>query len=152
MTGRKPEPTRLKVLKGNPRGKPLNKHEPQAQVILPKCPRELKGKARAEWNKVVPILHSTRILTELDLSLLKAYCQAWRLLQDAQEHLALDVKQNGDFTITSAGGQVYQNPHVGLVQRQFQIVRSLQSELGMTPSARSKISVAPQGKEGGFDF
>jgi P27 family predicted phage terminase small subunit len=149
----RPEPTALKILKGNPRDKALNKNEPQPRVVLPKCPKELKGEARTEWNRVVPILHNVRILTELDLSILKAYCQAWRLLQDAQARLAKEVKLNDGYSVISPkGGQIYANPHVGLVQRQFQIVRTLQAELGMTPSSRSKISVAPQVKEGGFDF
>ncbi len=152
MARPRPEPTALKLLKGNPSGHSLNKNEPQARVILPKCPKELHGEARVEWKNVVPVLHRTRILTELDLSNLKTYCQAWQLLQDSLIELAKEVKANGNYTITSAGGQIYQNPHVGLVQRQFQIVRTLQAELGMTPSARSKISVAPKGKEGGFDF
>ncbi len=148
----RPDPTVLKILKGNPRDKALNKNEPKPRVILPKCPKELHGEARMEWNKVVPILHKVRILTELDLSILKAYCHAWQLLQDSLVELAREVKANGNYTVTSKGGQIYANPHVVIVQRQFQIVRNFQIELGMTPSARSKISVAPQGKEGGFDF
>ena len=152
MIGRKPEPIRLKMLKGNPRGKPLNKHEPQAQVISPKCPREIKGEARAEWNRIVPVLYNTRILTELDLSILKAYCKAWRILVEAEEVLNKEVKEKGDFTVTSVGGQVYANPHVGIVQKQLQIIKGYLAELGMTPSARTRLVVSPKSKEDGFDF
>jgi hypothetical protein len=38
MRGRRPKPTRLKVLTGNPGKRPLNMDEPQPEPAIPDCP------------------------------------------------------------------------------------------------------------------
>ena len=38
MRGRRPKPTRLKLLTGNPGKRPLNDDEPQPQAAIPECP------------------------------------------------------------------------------------------------------------------
>src|SRR5262249_22001030 len=41
MRGRRPKPTRLKVITGNPGKRPLNEHEPRPEPQIPPCPSEL---------------------------------------------------------------------------------------------------------------
>ena len=41
MRGRRPNPTRLKLLTGNPGKRPLNPDEPKPQIAVPECPVEL---------------------------------------------------------------------------------------------------------------
>ena len=49
--GRKPQPTALKVLKGNPGRRPLNEDEPKPEVLLPRPPAHLSPVARREWRR-----------------------------------------------------------------------------------------------------
>ncbi len=50
MRGRRPKPSRIKALTGNPGKRPLNSHEPQPAV--PECPSELSLAARQEWARL----------------------------------------------------------------------------------------------------
>ena len=52
--GRRPVPTQLQLLRGNPRKQALNKAEPQPRVPpqVPQAPAFLNGYARAEWDRV----------------------------------------------------------------------------------------------------
>ena len=56
MRGRKPKPTVLKVLSGNPGKRPLNDREPKAQAGIPEPLPWLDAEAQAEWRRVEDIL------------------------------------------------------------------------------------------------
>ena len=47
--GRKPKPTAIKVLEGNPGKRPLNEHEPAPPKANIKCPTWLLPEAKKEW-------------------------------------------------------------------------------------------------------
>ena len=49
--GRKPTPTTLKELKGNPGRRPLNEAEPKPAARLPSPPAHLSRSARREWRR-----------------------------------------------------------------------------------------------------
>jgi phage terminase small subunit len=85
MRGRRPKPTPLKVLTGNPGKRPLNKNEPRPDVLIPECPPELGPVARREWDRVVGDLAALRLLTNLDRAALAAYCGAYALWAEATE-------------------------------------------------------------------
>ena len=65
MRGRRPKPTRLKQLTGNPGKRPLNENEPKPEPNIPECPPELGPLAQREWNRLVGELGPLRILTHL---------------------------------------------------------------------------------------
>lgn len=56
IRGRKPKPTALKVLEGNPGHRPLNKREPMPKGRLPRCPDWLEEDAKKEWKRLGKIL------------------------------------------------------------------------------------------------
>jgi len=76
MRGRRPKPTRLKVLTGNPGKRPMNTNEPKPEPTVPECPNELGPVARAEWDRLAAELGKLKILTALDRAALAAYCRA----------------------------------------------------------------------------
>jgi phage terminase small subunit len=77
MRGRKPHPTLLKLVKGNPGHRPLTDSEPAPRKMLPEPPAELSGDARKEWDRVAPELYRMGLLTGLDRAALAAYCQVY---------------------------------------------------------------------------
>jgi hypothetical protein len=50
MRGRRPKPTRLKLLTGNSGKHSLNVDEPRPEVAIPECPAELGPVAHREWT------------------------------------------------------------------------------------------------------
>src|SRR5690349_19276749 len=85
MRGRRPKPTRLKMLTGNPGNRPLHADEPKPEEAIPECPPELGPVARAEWDRLVVELAALRLLTNLDRAALAAYCGAYALWAEAME-------------------------------------------------------------------
>lgn len=52
--GRKPTPTAIKKLEGNPGKRPLNKSEPKPIRKAPFCPKWLEVEAKKEWQRQDP--------------------------------------------------------------------------------------------------
>jgi phage terminase small subunit len=66
VRGRKPKPTHLKVLSGNPGRRPLPESEPKPQPVAPPCPDWLPEEARAKWDELAPELERLGLLTAVD--------------------------------------------------------------------------------------
>ena len=75
--GRKPKPTALKVLEGNPGGRPLNPNEPKPAKKAPRCPSWLEDEAKKEWKRMGKTLEQMGLLTEMDMAAFAGYCQAY---------------------------------------------------------------------------
>ena len=66
MRGRKPKPTTLKLLAGNPGHRPLNGQEALAPSELPDCPEHLDAEAQNEWQRITGILSGMGLLSCAD--------------------------------------------------------------------------------------
>jgi P27 family predicted phage terminase small subunit len=134
MRGRKPEPTALKILRGNPGKRPLPKEEPKLPLASADCPRHLTGEARKKWVEKAPILVHQGVLTVGDLDIFERYCQLWSRIRKLERRIARMGYEAGR--------------KMGLVidlrdsEKEF---RALAVELGQTPSARSRVKAAPSG-------
>jgi P27 family predicted phage terminase small subunit len=135
MRGRRPKPTRLKLLTGNPGKRPMNENEPRPEAAVPKCPPELSPLARQEWDRLVGELATLRMLTNLDRAALAAYCGAYALWAEAMEAI-----QKYGAMIKSPQGFPIQSPYLAIANRQAEIMMRIASEFGFTPASRSRIS------------
>src|SRR5690242_5966335 len=135
MRGRRPKPTRLKVLTGNPGKRPLNPDELNPEPAMPECPPELGPVAQREWHRLVGQLCALRLLTHLDRAALAAYCGAYALWAEAMEAI-----QKYGTMIKSPSGYPVQSPYVAVANRQAEIMMRIASEFGFTPVSRSRIS------------
>lgn len=143
--GRKPKPTATRRVEGNPGRRPLNKQEPKLPAGAPTCPAHLDGEAKREWKRVVKLLSAAGIITRVDRAVLTAYCRAWSLYVEAD----CNVQKYG-LMLVSEKKVPYQSPYLNTMTAALKDVRSYAAELGMTPSARSRVQAA--GGEGdGFD-
>ena len=77
MSG-KPTPTALKLLKGNPGKRPLNKLEPRPRLRVPRVPSHLDDAGEVEWYRVVKELKVLGLVSGMDRAALAAYCQSIR--------------------------------------------------------------------------
>ena len=79
MRGRKPTPTHLKLLHGNPGKRRLNQGEPVPGKKFPTCPSHLCPPAKAEWKRLAAQLTMLRILTDLDRGACGVLPSLWSL-------------------------------------------------------------------------
>ncbi len=147
MRGRRPKPTRLKVLTGNPGKRPMNTHEPKPEPAVPECPNELGPVARAEWDRLAGELGKLKILTALDRAALAAYCGAYALWAEATEAI-----QKYGTMVKSPSGYPIQSPYVSIANRQAEIMMRIASEFGFTPASRSRISTPYKNEPNLFDL
>ena len=136
MQGRKPKPTAIKELEGNPGKRALNKKEPKPESAIPTCPNHLKGVASQEWRRVTRELYALGVLTRVDRAALAAYCTAYKDYVQAENKL----KKEGAVIISDKGG-LYQNPWMAIKKRSMDQMVKFASEFGMTPSSRSRVQV-----------
>lgn len=134
-----PKPTKLKLIEGNPGKRPLNQNEPKPEPIAPDPPKWLTGEAKKEWLRVAPELEKLGLLTRVDMAALAGYCQAYATWVKAEKIL----KKEG-LTFTTPNGYIQQRPEVSIAQKSLQIVRGFCAEFGLTPSARSRMSLPDQ--------
>ena len=135
--GRKPAPTALKVLKGNPGKRKINKDEPEPKARLPEPPDHLSDVAKEEWERTGGLLLEMGLMTELDVAALAGYCMAyshWVIAEAAlQEHGML---------IKSPKGEPIRSPYWGVATKSMDQMRSFLTKFGMSPSSRSGVSAA----------
>ena len=135
--GRKPTPTDLAKLRGNPHQHALNENEPKPEFSeeVPPAPEWLGDYGKREWERVAPYLHKSKLLSEADQLAFATYCQNVDLLIES----TLDIKKNGH-TITGARGEV-RNPALASFAQATTALRAMAAEFGMTPSSRSRIKL-----------
>jgi P27 family predicted phage terminase small subunit len=134
--GRKPKPTALKVLEGNPGKRPLNDKEPQPERKAPRCPSWLEPEAKKEWKRMAKTLEAIGVLTQVDKAAFAGYCQAYARWKEAEEFLS----KHGTIFKTPSG-YIQQVPQVAIARNYLQIMKDFCSEFGLTPAARTRIKV-----------
>lgn len=136
MRGRKPKPTALKRLEGNPGKRPINGREPQPPGSVPTCPSHLSPTAKAEWKRLAKVLNRIGVLTQIDRAALAAYCQAWGRWVEAEKKLA-----ETPALLKTPAGYVQQSPWLTIAAKQQELMLKFMGELGLTPSARTRLAV-----------
>lgn len=135
MAGRKPKPTNLKKLEGNPGKRKLNAKEPNPGNGMPTCPAWLLPVARTEWRRLCGQLNRMGILTEIDRAAFAAYCQSYARWRQAQERVSAEGA-----TYETENGMRRPNPWVAICNTEQRMMMQAASEFGLTPSARSRIT------------
>ena len=139
---RKPKPTKLKVVTGNPGGRPLSKNEPQPLAGIPTAPPHLSDRGREAWHFWAKELDDVGVLTMLDGLALELLAEAYGDLLDARDL----VKFHGKLSTTSNGNDI-QHPAVGIANQAWERVKKMLVEFGMTPSARTRVAISEKPKK-----
>ena len=156
--GPSPQPTAVRTLNGNPSRRPINRAEPKPRVTAPACPAHVRqdSVAHKEWKRLLPILLRMKVLTEADGLVLANLCIV-------HSHLLLQLTKMREFNTQSKSGlagmviqtksgylalnQLYANVQ-GCMEQELKLCR----ELGLTPSARSRMNTEkPKGETIGDD-
>lgn len=148
IRGRKPTPTHLKLVKGDPRQRGMRKLEEKAAKearrsppSVPEPPPELAGDALEEWRRLAPLLRPAG-LAEVDRGALAAVCTTYgRWMQ--VERLVAKVRDTDPVfegvLIRSAKNNLIANPLIGIANKAMNDYVRLCTEFGMTPASRARI-------------
>jgi phage terminase small subunit len=122
--GPQPQPTALKVLRGNPGRRRLNPDEPKPEPLESlKPPAWLTPEAAAIWREDAPHVHQLGLLTRLDRRQFGVYCTHQARWQ------ALSANGADDHT------------SIGLLRREAEVVQRLAARFGLDPASRTALKV-----------
>lgn len=145
LAGRKPKPNELKKLEGNPGRRPINEAAPVFAEIGERPPVDFEAvmdkRALEEWDRMIPNLRGLGIITTVDASLLVNYCITASVAMQA----ALDIQKHGltyENETREGGIALRKNPAVDIFNQAAATCKTLMAEMGLTPSARSKLVVS----------
>ena len=130
-------PTAMKILTGNAGHRPLPAAEPQHDPLsCSDCPPELSEQARAEWDRVAPLLIDRGQVTVVDRAVLAGYCTKYAQWQE------LEAESAGQpFVLERKSGSLMANPIHGIANRALALMLKAAAEIGLTPSSRTRVSV-----------
>ncbi len=148
MAGRRPLPTNLKKLRGNPGKRKLNEAEPEVEQKPPEMPPDLPELAQKEWASIVPKLMQLHVLSDVDGKALAAYCFAYARWHEAEKEigrLGIIVDEpimGGTAEYREIVGYKYKrNPAVTISHDALKLMKSYLIEFGLTPAARTRLRI-----------
>lgn len=154
MSGPAPQPTALRLLRGNPGKRAINRNEP-VFTGTPQCPSWLTPTAQAEWDRVTDDLRAMDMLRGVDAASLAAYCQAFARWQQAEETVTKEgqtisepiVNKSGDVV----GYKVKRHPVTTIAKDERAAMLRAAALFGFDPSSRSRINLGDVPPVDSFD-
>jgi P27 family predicted phage terminase small subunit len=161
MAGRRPKPTEIKRLQGNPGKRPLNKAEPRPPAASTAMPRgRLPKDGQRMWKAVAPLLSGLGVLTEADLPALEMLCLHYSVARAALEEMLKDgrieaeddegrryVVKEGIAVSTPTLDSIKKHPAASVFRENSQAFKSYLQEFGLTPASRVRLKVDTGEKE-----
>ena len=136
--GQTPIPTALKLLRGNPGKRPLNKREPKPRAGAPSCPAWLEPEAKKIWREIAPQLQEMGVLTHIDRTMLTLLCETW-----ARWRLAVAALVGLDYREDSV-----EIKRLSIIARDLLgIIHRIGGAFGMSPSDRTRIQIGKSDTE-----
>lgn len=136
-TGRPRKPTRLKLIEGNRGRRPIDTTEPAPPVVIPNCPRHLKGEARKEWRRITKELLALNMIAKVDRAAIAAYCVQWARWITAEEKIATETS----LVYKTGSGYPIQSPWLAVSNKALEIMHKYLTEFGLTAASRTRLKV-----------
>jgi phage terminase small subunit len=128
-SGRRPKPTAMKLLRGNPGKRRLNEAEPQPPAGEVTAPASLSAKAQAVWTEIAPVAIAMGTLTPADVWAFGTLCELEATRRLVSQATTLDA------------------PHLLKLERETAMaLRPYYEKFGLEPVGRSRIKVLPTEK------
>src|ERR1700722_3336848 len=142
MSGRKPLPTHLKLVKGTARPHRLNQNELKPPLVIPEPPPHLEEREKAKFIAMAEMLARYGVMTELDAGAISRYATVWCRWLDAE----VEIKKRGP-VVKTTGENIIQNPFLAVANKCMLQMAQIEGEFGLTPSSRSRIRMEQQSDE-----
>ncbi len=124
--GRKPVPSGMKVIQGNPGKRPIPEEPDYGTVTIGDPPAWLDAAGKKEWKRVAVELGGLEVVAEVDLTLLGGYCDAVARAIEASRMARNDPS------------------FAARADRAWDTVRKFAAVFGIGPAERSRV---PKGKK-----
>lgn len=149
MAGRTPKPTALKVIEGNRGKRATNKQEPDPTYLTDmEPPAWLAPAAKEVWNDVAPKLAAAKLLTEVDVQMLAMGCVAiaqhrYAVMRTGEDLVKVKHEVDDKGELFGVGEHI--NPWMLVQSMTFKQAMAVFQQFGMSPAARTRIAINPQG-------
>jgi phage terminase small subunit len=147
-SGRRPRPTKLTVLLGNPSKKKLNENEPcppAGDVVMPPT---LSVIARVVWERLAPVCIQMGTLTPADTETFKRLCELQADLDKACE--SKDAPEFAMFTLSedyNGAPKMGLHAAIKLEKELSPVIRPFYELFGLSAVSRARIQVPKQPEE-----
>ncbi len=138
--GPQPKPTALRILNGNPSGRPINKKEPTPKRGVPPCPDWLDDLGKDCWRWLVEQLGTLGLLSMAEANTMARYCDLWSNWRQAT---AVIREKGFAYPIKTKDGRLkylQPFPQVSIANRATIELRRLEQEFGLTPASRTRLT------------
>jgi len=146
MAGRKRKPDHLKVVSGTDQPCRMNPQAPKPDPSLPEPPEWLSARAAEIFMQLVGIIDGMGIASSADFAMLSMaatrleeveICTA--VIEDGGRFFTSSVETDDNGTVVSQ--QIKGHPAVAQRSEALRHAQSLLAEFGLSPAARSKVSI-----------
>jgi P27 family predicted phage terminase small subunit len=115
---------------------------PYKDPVTPDCPEWLSQDARAEWERLEPVIVERGLLGRVDRSAFAIYCQLvgiWKLTSE--------VMNSQELITAGCEGQPKLNPLARYQAEVMDRIRQFSEQFGFTPASRNKIDASAENEE-----
>ena len=140
MRGRKPTPTFLRVIRGNPSKRAMPKREPVPHGDLLKAPEFLSDAQRRYWTQAIAAL-PPGLLKRSDSPLLAGFVMAYATAIECNDKMAYTSLVIG---VGPKSSRVLMgNPYERIRRQNISLMVKIASEIGLSPVSRTRIELSP---------
>lgn len=145
MAGRRPKPSRLKEVAGNPGKRKSTKKEPTPKREIQPPPAHLTEWGKSAWVRVAELLDGMGVLTLADAMALERLCDIYAEILQLKNQIASEG--NTYIVQTSGGFLIKPHPAVAMLADADKRFKGYLTEFGLTPAARSKVNINDEGEK-----
>jgi len=147
MRGTKKKDPEAQKLAGNPGHRAAMRPAPTSDPAeLPTPPEYLDKLARAEWDRLAPLLHRQGTLTRADRGPFAAYCAAYAHAEAAEKAFQAG---GSHLMVPTGAGNMKKNPLLTVIAEAQIQMRRIEGEFGMSPVSRYRMNISGTAPEVG---
>lgn len=141
---RRPKPSAINRLNGNPGHRPVNGFEPTPAPGLPDPPKDLTADEKRIWRKVGATLEDLGVATQADSVELEGLAVWLSIFR------ACIAQARTEKPVVTINGSPATNPHLSLAFKVWDRIHRLAVEFGLSPASRSRLRVDPPQAEDAY--
>ncbi|WP_369115068.1 phage terminase small subunit P27 family [Edwardsiella tarda] len=149
MSGPPKTPTHLRLVRGNPSKRAINKNEPTPPSGVPPTPKHFDKRGKYWFKRIGEELDAVGVMSTLDAKALELLVEAY---SEYRHHCEVLDEEGYTYQTVSAAGEkiVKAHPAAAMKADAWKRIRAMLSEFGMTPASRSKVEIKTPGSEDPF--
>lgn len=150
MAGPPKTPSHLQLVRGNPSKRSINKKEPKPPSGVPQTPKYFDKRGRYWFKKIGEELNALGVMSQLDAKALELLIEAY---VEYRHHCEILDSEGYTYNTTSMTGDIIKKAHPAAAMKSdaFKRIRSMLGEFGMTPAARTKVTINTPAEEDPFE-